>query len=67
MTNFLVRKGNKALKRKPTKFIKEFPGGEKVVAMTKHKGRLFVATEKMVYELVQDKLEKIKVWHKEKI
>ena len=52
-------------KRTGTKFIKTFPEGETCVSMIEFKGEIFVATNKHVYKMFEEKLHKIEIVEKE--
>ena len=47
--------------RKGTKHIKTFPKTEPCVAMCEFKGRIYVATQRRVYVMVEDKLEPLEI------
>jgi len=46
---------------KGLQFLTEVPEGEQVVSMVNHRDRIFVATQKRVYELVDDELRAVEV------
>ena len=53
------------VKRPGTKFIKEFPADNPIVSTAIFKDNLYVATQKMIYMLVDEKLVPLDIVEKE--
>jgi len=60
-THFLMERAVPVKRRRNTKHIKTFPASERCVAMCEYKGDIYVATEKRVYIMVEDKLRPLEI------
>lgn len=53
---------HKAQTRAGLRFVKEFPAEEPIVTMLEHQGRLYMATTKRIFSMVDDEMRPVKMF-----